>query len=153
MIRLIIYLILMAFILYRVYREEKLYKLIFVPIIILSYLGTTNYFQEISRTGRILFFLAAIALSVLLIHLYVVDIKKTRVKTLRERQREREREKTIKQKDPHRKQKIVIQDMKNNTETVYWVAPTIKERYSPTDKDDKEAEDNNKIKDEKKKEE
>lgn len=128
MIKEIIYILPLLYILYRSYKSRNLYKLIYVPIIVLSYVGTTKFYLQGGFISQFIILVSIFLFVIALLYFNYQEYKNLKLEILREKREERKREKEILVEDPTRKKKIVVEDLKTHEKKVYWVSPTLGEK-------------------------
>lgn len=119
----IIYLILGAVVLYLANRDQKLYKLLFIPLLALSLFGTTEIYSQLNGVAKGSLVVASIGLGIALLHFYYRDFKETKLNFLKIRRYEREALNKIREKDPGRSKYVTIKNMRTGEERAYLVRP------------------------------
>lgn len=134
--RILFYLIPLTYILYISYKDQKLYRLLYTPLIIISLFGTTKYFTHLSFPIQFTILSLFIIIAALLMYFYYKDLKETKLAILKNKRQERKIGEDIQKENPTRRKKIIIQDLRTRESKVYWASPTIKDRYSKEDQEE-----------------
>lgn len=131
--KLVLYLIPLSYILYKSYKDRKIFYLIFLPLFVLSFLGTTDIFVNLGFSFQFSALLIFFLLTFLLFYFFYKEYKSIKLDILHEKRTQRNLARQIQSVEPSRKQKIIIEDLRTKEKKVYWASPSIKERYKKED--------------------
>ncbi len=119
----VIYLILGGIIIYLANKEQKPYKLFFVPLLFLSYFGTTKIYGDLSSVTQRILLAISLILGAAILALYYRDFKETKRNFLKVRRFEREAMRRLKEQEPERTKHVTVKNMRTGEERAYLVRP------------------------------
>ncbi|MCD1147902.1 hypothetical protein LQU94_07230 [Peptoniphilus sp. KCTC 25270] len=126
--RYLIYGIPALFVLYKAYKSEKPYYLLLLPTLLFSFIGAEEIFPRLSFLIQ---FSLTIGIGITLVFYFIFlskDIKKEKLDFVKNKKLDRIKQREIQEREPNRKQKIIIEDLKTKEKRVYWASTTVEER-------------------------
>ncbi|MDO5037538.1 MAG: hypothetical protein Q4E37_04455 [Tissierellia bacterium] len=127
-IRILIYLVFSLLPLLAYWKKPRPYILSFLPLIWLSFFGSLDTYQNLAPPMKLgVFLLSLVPIFFILRGLYR-ESKEIKLDILREKRQDQRRTRDIQEKDPTRRQKVIILDRKSKEEKVYWASPSLGQR-------------------------